>query len=123
MVKKDTTFGDEKRRRRIHQLLFNTVYRRKNGRWRGEYLKKYNLLDYCGNHVWFEPRHIPEDAKLVRIHNNVTIAYNVEFITHDIFSETFNEIEKYKNLGLKHHYGTIEIYDNVCIGGGVHHYA
>lgn len=118
MVKKDTTFGDEKRRRRIHQLLFNTVYRRKNGRWRGEYLKKYNLLDYCGNHVWFEPRHIPEDAKLVRIHNNVTIAYNVEFITHDIFSETFNEIEKYKNLGLKHHYGTIEIYDNVCIGGG-----
>lgn len=53
----------------------------------------------------------------MRIHNNVTIAYNVEFITHDIFSETFNEIENYKNLGLKHHYGTIEIFDNVCIGG------
>lgn len=119
MNKKSVTFADEKKRRRVHQLLLNTLFRRKNGVWRGEYLRKHNLLDYCGNGVWFEPRHIPEDAKLVRIHSNVTIAYNVEFITHDIFSETFNKMEKYRNQGLKHHYGTIEVLDNVCIGGGV----
>ncbi len=104
------------KRRRIHQLLLNTIFRRKNGFWRGKYLKEHNLLDYCGD-GGVEHRHIPEDAKLVRIHNNVTITYNMEFITHDIFSETFNRIEKYKNQGLKHHYATIEILDNVCIEG------
>lgn len=119
MTNKKVTFADEKKRRRLHQLLFNTVFRRKNGRWRGNYLKTHNLLDFCGENVWFEPRHIPEDAKLVRIHNNVSIAYNVEFITHDILSESFNRIEKYKNLRLKHHYGTIEVLDNVAIGGHV----
>lgn len=54
----ENTFRKEKQIRHFHQILWNTVFRTKGGIWRGGYLKKHNLLHYCGDNLWFESRHM-----------------------------------------------------------------
>ena len=51
----------------------------------------------------------------MQIHNNVAVAANVTFLTHDIMNGVFN-----RNANLEGHYkqyiGSIEIFDNCFIG-------
>lgn len=81
---------------------------------RTEYLKSHNIFAEMGENVLFQPIKLPNEPKLIKIHNNVKIAADVTFYTHDIINSVFSGIDK-------EHYQThgecIEIFDNVFVGG------
>ena len=82
---------------------------------RVDYLKKKKIFGEIGENVTIMDRKIPLYAKLIRIHNNVRLASNVTFATHDITHFMLNRME-----GSDGNYcekvGCIEIMDNVFIG-------
>ena len=78
---------------------------------RVEYLRKKEIFGAIGNNVTIMDRKIPLYAKLIRIHNNVKIASNVTFATHDITHSMLGAFGKYNET-----VGCIEIMDNVFIG-------
>ena len=87
----------------------------KNGIERAKYLKRNNILMYMGENCLYQPYKLPMDPKLIKIHNNVYIAANVVFITHDTSRNMLsNKYKKYYSMDL----GCIEIMDNVFIGLG-----
>ena len=56
---------------------------------------------------------------MVSIHNNVSIAANITFITHDVMSSMLSRIPKYKednNIHFIPWMDKIEIFNNVAIG-------
>lgn len=80
---------------------------------RTKYIIKHKLFKSVGDNFFFQPRIIPSDPELVKFHNNVTVASDVTFITHDIADKVLN------NLGVgyfPYNYGCIEVMDNVFIG-------
>ena len=112
------TLTEERKINAVHTLLFKTIYRRKDGHWRADYLKKHRVFHAMGDNCYFEPIHLPADACLISIGNNVRIAANVSFVTHDIFSQMFSSFTRYKDKGtFRVHFQTITIGDNVCLGG------
>lgn len=85
---------------------------------RVDYLRNKNIFGYIGNNVTIMDRKVPLYAKLIRIHNNVRIASNVTFVTHDITHlmlnlRAANEKENHEIVGC------IEILDNVFVGTNV----
>lgn len=86
---------------------------RKNGIQRAKYLKKLKIFKCFGEHVYYHPTSIPSEPELVSIGNNVSIASNVRFITHDIFDYTWNYQSEYK---YKQKFDSITLQDNVIIG-------
>lgn len=82
---------------------------------RAKYLKKKNILKGIGENCLFQSRNFPMDPKCVLIHNNVTVAAKVDFITHDAIRHVLSY--KYKK-DYDMHLGCIEIMDNVFIGLG-----
>lgn len=84
---------------------------------RVNYLKKNKIFGYIGENVLIMDRKIPLYAELIRIHNNVKIASNVTFVTHDVTHSMLNAM-----LGEKKYHetvGCIEIMDNVFVGTNV----
>jgi acetyltransferase-like isoleucine patch superfamily enzyme len=67
-----------------------------------------------GENVFFQPRFIPSDPKLIKIHNNVIITSNVTFVTHDVFDLGINYM--YPDKKVPTLMKPIEIMDNVFIG-------
>ena len=95
--------------KKIRFLLF------KNGVDRANYLKRNKILKNIGDNCLFQPYKIPMDPKLIKIHNNVYIAADVKFVTHDTSRNMLsNKFKKYYSMDL----GCIEIKDNVFIGLG-----
>ncbi|AST93629.1 hypothetical protein BC6307_21360 [Sutcliffiella cohnii] len=84
---------------------------------RSRWLKKHKYFYSMGENVHFQPRILPADPKFIKLHNNISIASNVSFITHDIIHKVFNNHDS--NAEYKSHLGCIEIMDNVFIGTGV----
>lgn len=86
---------------------------------RVEYLRKNGIFGHIGDDVTIMDRKVPLYAKLIRIHNNVRIASNVSFVTHDV---THLMLNKNAGGGTNIHQetvGCIEIMDNVFIGTNV----
>ncbi len=86
---------------------------------RVEYLRKKGIFGEIGENVTIMDRKIPLYAKLIRIHNNVRLASNITFATHDITHFVLNhmpEIRGVKGGGYNENIGCIEIMDNVFIG-------
>ncbi len=108
----------EKRKQyRNINILFKTLYRKKSPFWKSQYLKRKNIFWSMGNDV-FWGGNVPPDPFLISVGDNVAVASGVEFITHDIFYHVFNKNDEYKSLGTYYpHFSTIEIRNNVCIGG------
>lgn len=80
---------------------------------RTKYIVKHKVFKEVGDNFFFQPRIIPSDPELIKFHNNVTVASDVTFITHDIADNVLN------NLGkgfFPYNYGCIEVMDNVFIG-------
>ena len=50
------------------------------------YLRKHQVFGMLGNKVLFQPMKLPNEPKLVKIHNNVKIAADVTFYTHDVIN-------------------------------------
>ena len=83
-----------------------------------KFLRKHNIFAKIGENVHFQPRHYPSDGYMLKIHNNVSIARDVNFIMHDISHMVLNNLDE-NNQEFVPYKGCIEIYDNVFIGSGV----
>lgn len=82
---------------------------------RTHYIVKHNLFKSVGKNFFFQPRLIPSDPELISFHDNVVVASNVTFITHDITHNMLNNIEG-NNINFEYNSGCIEVMNNVFIG-------
>ena len=82
-------------------------------RKRTKYIVKHNIFHSVGENFFFQPRFIPADPELISFHNNVIVASNVTFITHDIAHNMLNNLGDH-NFG--YNTGCIEVMNNVFIG-------
>jgi len=80
---------------------------------RTNYIVKNNIFGEVGDNFFFQPRIIPADPKLIKFHNNITVTSNVTFVTHDVFHEGLNRLNK---GSFDYYQNTIEVFDNVFIG-------
>lgn len=85
------------------------------GRHRVNWLRKHEIFAHIGKNVLFQPIRLPNNPKLIKIHNNVKIASNVTFYEHDVINAVFQHIKPGRWSG---HHTCIEIFDNCFIGGG-----
>ena len=83
---------------------------------RVDYLRRNGIFGQIGKNVTIMDRKIPLYAKLVRIHDNVRIASNVTFATHDITHFVLNKLPGDGRRDYPETIGCIEIMDNVFIG-------
>lgn len=98
-------------------LIMLNLFFRRDGERKANYLKKHKVFHKQGENCYYQPFKIPSEPFLVALHNNVKIAANVTFVTHDIVGSVFNNIPDLKSKGEYGFYmGTIEIFDNVFIG-------
>ena len=86
-----------------------------DGYKKAEYLKKHGNFKQFGDKNFWYPRIIPSDTELISIHNNVKVATDVYFCTHDVLHNLFND-ETSGGSKFSRYFGEIEIYDNVFIG-------
>lgn len=72
------------------------------------------MFGYLGENVLFQPTKLPNEPKLIKIHNNVKVASDVTFYTHDVINSMFSKLDR---IDYRTHGTCIEIHDNVFIGG------
>ena len=80
---------------------------------RTRYIVKHNVFRSVGKNFFFQPRFIPSDPELISFHDNVSVASNVTFITHDISDTMLNNLSDEK---FSYTAGCIEVMNNVFIG-------
>ena len=87
---------------------------------RAEYLRKHHVFADIGDHCSFMGRIVPLFPNLIRFGNNVCVASQVGFITHDGIAPVLNDFSRHMPEERKHHFresiGCIEVGDNVFIG-------
>lgn len=106
-------FGSVKKIKCMLALLF--LYSPKK---RAKYLKKHKIFYQMGEECSYASRKIPSEPYLVKIGNNVRIAANVTFVTHDVISSAMSRAYHLEKE-LPFHMGTIEIGNDVVIGTNV----
>ena len=79
------------------------------------WLKRHNVFCEVGDHFFYQPNKLPNEPQLIKFHNNVKVAANVTFYTHDVINAVFSS---YDQLPYQTHASCIEIFDNCFIGGG-----
>lgn len=88
---------------------------------RTEYIRKQHVYGAIGENCTIQKRKVPLYANLIRIGNNVHIASNVSFLTHDVTHLVLNNIPEVVSQGrIQERIGCIEIGNNVFIGSGTH---
>lgn len=98
--------------KRFIYMLINSM--KKNGFTRAEFLKKCNVFAGMGENCFWQPRYLPPEAKLIRLGDNVVIAAQVRFITHDAIHYMLRNVSKNHKFPI--YYGAIEVGNNVFIG-------
>ena len=85
---------------------------------RTNWLKKHNVFYAMGENCYYHTRDIPAEPYLLLLHNNIRIAANVRFITHDTISPVIDNMPEYFNVHgrMKYFIGSIEVCNNVMIG-------
>ena len=96
-----------------NQLKRLRLYLMINSDKRNNYIRKHNIFNQMGENVFFQPRVLPSDPKLIKFHNNFIVTSNVTFVTHDVFDMGINNIVENKQIPLLK---PIEVLDNVFIG-------
>lgn len=97
-----------------HQFRMFTIPSRMK---RVQYLNKKGYFRSVGDRVMINSFKIPLYPNLISIGNNVWIASDVTFITHDVIHYMLNGLDKNQKYTEK--IGPINIEDNVFIGNGV----
>ena len=82
---------------------------------RAEFLKKHHVFHECGENVRIQSRKIPLYANLISFHNNISVASNVTFLTHDVMHTVFRT-KTGESASFQENIGCIEVFDNVFIG-------
>lgn len=109
-----------KRLKRIKATIGNYLHH--GGYDRAEYLKKSNYFASMGERCYWYPKQLPSDPECIILHNNVNIATDVYFCTHDVIHHMLNNVDNFVSRlpneihEYKYVKGTIEIKDNVFIG-------
>lgn len=89
---------------------------------RTQYYKKKKIFHFMGDNCLIMDRKVPLYANLISLGNNVNIASNVHFNTHDIIHRMLNNmpeiVAKHGGKQYPETVGCIEIGDNVFIGAG-----
>ena len=85
---------------------------------RTKYLKEKRIFGAIGDNCSIQDRRVPLYAKLIKLGNNVRVASNVTFITHDIIHKMLNNNPTVDSNDYEEKVGCIEIQDNVFIGAG-----
>lgn len=83
---------------------------------RTEFMRCHHLYGAIGENCSIQKRKLPLYSNLVFLHNNIKIASNVGFVTHDIIHTMLNS--KFPGGGYIERVGCIEVMDNVFIGSG-----
>ena len=105
--------------KRLWQTL--RLFTIRTGAARAEYIRKNHIFGAIGENCFIQHRKIPLYANLIRLGNNVAIASNVSFLTHDGVNIIAKNLEEIAAMGgMPERIGCIEIGDNVFIGSGVH---
>ena len=99
-----------------NQLLRLRMFIVPSAEKRTRLIRKKNIFASMGKNVFFQPRKLPADPKLIKFHDNIQVASDVTFVTHDVIHRVFQNIEQDKKFDS--HLGCIEIMDNVFIGSG-----
>lgn len=99
-------------RRLVLQIALCFIPKYKN---RAEFLKKHHVFHECGENVRIQSRKIPLYANLISFHNNISVASNVTFLTHDVMHTMFRT-KNGEADAFQENVGCIEIFDNVFIG-------
>ena len=81
---------------------------------RAAYLKKHDILYHIGDNCMTMFRKIPLYPKLISFGDNVWIASQVSFITHDVIHRMLNKTAG--DVHFQEYLGCIDIKDNVFIG-------
>lgn len=81
---------------------------------RAAYLKKHDILYHIGDNCMTMFRKIPLYPKLISFGDNVWIASEVSFVTHDVIHRMLNNCVA--GDGFKEKIGCIDIKDNVFVG-------
>lgn len=103
-----------KAQRKWHQCILLLIPSPKK---RTQYLKIKKVFGHIGEKCFIQSWQIPLYSNLIYLHNNVKIASNVNFVTHDIIHSMLNA--KYSdNPHFIEKIDCIEIMDNVFIGSG-----
>lgn len=80
---------------------------------RANLLRKKKVFFAMGEHCYWHPITVPNESYLLNIHNNVVVAANVMFVTHDVIDYMLNYKNKYD---YEQYIGSIEIFDNCFVG-------
>ena len=98
-------------KRLYNQLRFMVI---NNPYKRADWLRKNDVFHFVGKDVSYQPRRLPLYGQLISIGNNVVIASNVSFITHDGFYAVCNRA--YPDSPVNEKVGCIKIGNNCFIG-------
>ncbi len=89
---------------------------------RAQYLKEHNIFRHIGENCSIMNWALPLYPQLIKLGDNVHIASNVGFVTHDIAHLMLNHSELAKSVGggkrFQEKLGCIEIGSNVFVGSG-----
>ena len=87
---------------------------------RTAWIRKHKVFAGMGEHCMIMDRIIPLYPELIRFGNNIYVASNVHFVTHDVTHCVLNNLKSVREKGvrIKEKLGCIEIDDNVFIGSG-----
>lgn len=99
------------KKNQLFRLMFFLI---PGGAKRSKVIMKRKIFKETGNKIKWQPRTLPADPELIKLHNNISVASGVTFITHDVFRLIFNQMGYKYNFGK--HLGCIEVMDNVAIG-------
>ncbi len=88
-----------------------------NAKKRSDFIRKHHLYGSIGDNCVIQKRKLPLYSNLIFLHDNVRIASNVGFITHDIIHSLLNSMYP-EDGGFVERVGCIEVKDNVFIGAG-----
>lgn len=125
-IKSIGIYGDSKMRKWKRYFLMLKLTLSSDGLKKAKIVKKANIFKMYGEKNYWFPRQLPAEPHLITIHNNVHVATDVYFCTHDVMQRMFNNVPEYYELlsdkiklkggGYQYKKGEIEIYDNVFIG-------
>ena len=71
----------------------------RGSRARTEYIRKQHVYGAIGDNCTIQKRKVPLYANLIRLGNNVHIASNVSFLTHDVSYMVLNNLPEVSNFG------------------------
>lgn len=93
------------------------ILTQKNAFKRADYIRRKKLFAQMGEKVVYQNKILPYRSDLISIGDNVTIASNVLFITHDAIHRILNN--KYETKSFKENCTPIQIDNHVFVGSNV----